>query len=162
MTSRSRSRLSSIFLLGLMVAASCSSGKVCTTAACSSGAWMSVTFLSGPSAVVGRTVTMCRNDACHAGTVPFVPDSVGAVASMTFPDAPFVVGRLWQDEDHSVTLELEWRESGQVQDGDHYVVTLTEPSGATSTLVDKTVTYEKLAPNGEDCGPICWSAELVP
>jgi hypothetical protein len=160
MTTHSRPGLpQALFIAALVSASSCSTERTCTTASCDSGATMSITFLSPPAGLVGGTVTVCRNGVCHSGTVPTLPGSNSALASMAFGDAP-VRGSLWQDVNDMVTLDIEWRESGQVQDGDHYVATLTDTTGSTSTLVDKTATYHKLAPNGEECGPICWRTEL--
>jgi hypothetical protein len=115
---------------------------------------MRITYLTPPAGLVGGTMTVCRNDVCQSGTVK------GANALVSFGDAANARVSLSQDVNGMLTIHVEWHESGQVKDGDHYVVTLVDTTGNTSTLTDKTATYQKYAPNGEDCGPICWRADL--
>jgi hypothetical protein len=118
--------------------------------------------LSAPAGLTGSTVSVCRNGNCHAAILPAAPDASGPGAHVPFADATFLVGTLWKDANQGIELDIEWREAGQVQDGDRYQVTLTDVAGTTMALLDKTATYRKVSPNGDECGPICWSTELTP
>jgi len=134
--------------------------RSCTLIGCLSGAWLRIQALSSPAGLAGATVTVCRNDQCRTAPLPPAPASSGVGANVQFPGTDAVVGTLWWDESGTVDLDLEWREPGEVQDGDHFVVTLMDIAGNVSTLLDKYATYHRVAPNGEDCAPVCWIAEL--
>jgi hypothetical protein len=126
---------------------------------CHTGAIMTFTYSTLLAGLVGGTVTVCRNGDCHAGAVPPLPPQ-GMYVDMVFPDGKWISGSFGQDAANKVTLQFEWNEYGQVQDGDRYQVTLVDSTGASSTLLDKTAIYRKLAPNGEDCEPICYRADF--
>jgi len=132
-----------------------------------------VTFIS--ASLAQAKVTVCRNDECHDWQLPPVPTSDQPEFPEYFPDAPFLTGYLSMNSDRSISLGIQWSvdnaaagDGGAVdagtllQDGDHYVVTLTTSAGVTSTLLDKTATYQSVQPNGPDCPPLCMSAVLAP
>jgi len=124
-----------------------------------------VTFIS--ASLAQAKVTVCRNDECHDWQLPPVPTSDQPEFPEYFPDAPFLTGYLSMNSDRSISLGIQWSvdnaaagDGGAVdagtllQDGDHYVVTLTTSAGVTSTLLDKTATYQSVQPNGPDCPPL--------
>ena len=98
--------------------------------------------------------------------MPELPGVQEASAGLSFPDATFVVGILWQGADQTVGLDLEWQvvSADAVADGDHYLVALVDPSGAETILLDKTATYATVAPTPEQCSPspTCRIAQLSP
>ena len=141
-----------------------SEGKTCGTAGCTSGAWMHIPLASSVANQANTTVTVCRNTECYTSALPAVPAVGGAGTDLVFAAATFVVGNLYQGTNQSIGLDLEWRvdAASQVQDGDRYVVTFTDATGATTTMLDKTATYQVLAPNGDTCAPVCSYTELTP
>ena len=141
-----------------------SESNTCGTAGCTSGAWLRIPLASSVASQANTTVTVCRNTECYTSVFPAVPAVGGAGTDLVFPAATFVVGTLYQDTDQSIELDIEWRvdAASQVQDGDHYIVTFTDATGATTTMLDKTATYRALAPDGDACAPVCSYTELTP
>jgi len=143
----------------------CDFGKTCTQMGCTSGAGIRIDLPSSAATLTGQTVTVCRNAECYAAVIP-PPGEAGTGKPLSFPGAAAVNGTLQNDADQTsqlyVTWQLPWN-SPAPQSADRYVVTLTNSAGTTTTLFDKTTTsYEKLSPNGDDCGPICWQAIFPP
>jgi hypothetical protein len=142
----------------------CSDSQSCTTAGCSSGAWLHIPLSADVAGQANSTVTVCRSTECYSAALPAVPDAGSGGASLIFSSAAAVVGTLSQNADQTLVLDLEWylADASQAQDGDHYVVTFTNLAGVTTTLLDKMAAYQTVAPNGETCGPICSAVELTP
>ncbi len=151
-----------------LFAASCGGADSCIQVRCASGASMSIPLAALPAS--GTVVTVCRNDTCYQATVPEVPglpDAGEASTRLAFTDAAFVVAILWQGADRSVELQIEWREenSEMLADGDRYLVTLTDVSGATTPLLSQTATYLPVTPVADQCessAPPCRIAQLHP
>jgi len=151
--------------LGAVALGTCGDSKSCVHSNCVSGAWLTIPVASTASALVGTTVTVCRNAECYAASLPDVPSAGDTEATLYFTGATFVLGALSQAADHTIELDIEWIASATpVQDGDHYVVTLTGASGVATTLLDKVATYSLLAPSADECAtdPVCQIAELGP
>ena len=136
----------------------------CGTAGCTSGAWLHVPLAVSMASQPNMTVTACKNTECYTSRLPALPAAGGAGTSMDFSAVTFVLGTLYQNSDHSIGLDIEWHvdDASLVTDGDQYVVTLTSAAGSTTTLLDKTATYQTLAPNGPTCAPVCSSVALAP
>jgi len=151
--------------------ATCGGADSCVAIKCSSGALMRIQLVPAPSpgpsitgGLRGSTVTACRNAECYSTTLPDVPAAGGTETSFFFGGTTFVLGSLWQNPDQSVDMDIEWYLSAsQVVNGDHYVVTLNQ-GGVTTTLLDKTATYEPRARSPEECegGAVCLFAVLTP
>ncbi len=133
--------------------ATCGGADTCVQSKCTSGASLAIPLASPPAS--GTTVTVCRNAECYTAALPELPAAAEASAGLAFTGVTFVVGTLWQDANHSVGLDVEWQAGGPdaVVDGDHYVVTLTLPSGASTTLLDQIATYSTLPPDPKECSP---------
>lgn len=144
--------------------ATCGGADVCIQVKCTSGAAMEIPLASLPTS--GTTVTVCRNAECYTAPLPELPGAEEASAGLSFAGATFIVGTLWQEANHSVGLDLEWRTGSAeaVVDGDRYVVTLTDPAGTTTAVLDRTATYALLEPSPEQCSPspTCRIARLQP
>jgi hypothetical protein len=141
--------------------ANCS--KTCTEAGCKSGAAMSINMQSTPGSLAGQTATVCRNSECYSALLP-TTSTASSASRFPFAGTTHVNGELWALPDQSTRLNIEWRNMNdtQPQSADRYTVSLTDAAGTSSTLLDKTATYLKASPNGDDCGPICWYANLSP
>jgi hypothetical protein len=153
--------------------ATCGGADSCVAVRCSSGALMRIQLVPPPFPDVGSsitgglrgsTLTACRNAECYSSTLPDVPAAGGTEESFFFGGTTFVLGSLWQNPDQSVDMDVVWYLStSQVVNGDHYVVTLNQ-GGVTTTLLDKTATYEPVARSPEECegGEVCLFAVLTP
>jgi hypothetical protein len=109
------------------------------------------------------TFSICRNDTCYPWTPSALPTSgSGGPPSEYITDQALVFATLWRYSDGSVTLEIEWRVSDETQlvDGDHYVITLANGSGAPVTVLDGTATYARTTSTGLDSGAACVQAKL--
>jgi hypothetical protein len=155
--------LASAWLLAAVVA-SCGGADACVQSQCTSGAALEIPLAAVPAS--GTTVKACRNGECYTAALPELPTAEEATAGLSFTGAPLVVGILWQDAAGSVELDLEWHlaSSDEAVDGDHYVVTLTEPSGTETTVLDQVATYLLVPPSPEQCSPApsCRIAHLRP
>lgn len=141
-----------------------SNSNACGTNGCSNGAWLHIPMTLSASALLNQSVTVCRNSECYTAALPAVPGSDTAGAVVDFTDATMVVGTIWQETNLTTGIDIEWRvsDASVLQNGDHYVVTLVSASGASTTLLDKTATYQTIAPNGASCPPVCTYEELTP
>jgi hypothetical protein len=157
--------LASLTILGASLP-SCGGSGSCIEVKCASGAWLHIPLSSPAASLAGAVVTVYRNGEFHAASLPAVPSPDSAGASVVFPDTADLVGTLWQEADQSVVLDLEWHlgSASQAADGDHYVVTLTDAASATTTLLDKTATYQPTAPDPRQCAgaATCSIAMLTP
>jgi len=161
-----------LFVLGLAalaagIFATCGgveTSNTCGKLKCTSGAALHVALGSDAASLVGATASVCRNTECYAWPLPSLPAKGSDGTTAIFPGATSVYGTFWLNANMSITLDIEWRvdDASQVQDGDHYVVTLTDAAGTATTILDKTATYQSLAPNGDGCAPVCSYADLVP
>lgn len=151
-------------LLGLALPG-CELSKTCTEAGCTSGAHMRIDSSAAATTFTGQTVTVCRNAECYASVIP-EPSTMGTGTPFSFPATTAVHGALWSYPDQTSQLDLTWDlpwGSPAPQSADRYVVTVTSSTGTATTWFDKTTTrYEKVSPNGDDCGPICWKAKFAP
>ena|ERR1039458_3602194 len=150
-----------IALAFLLALANCS--KTCNEAGCKSGASMGINMQSTPGSLAGQTATVCRNTECYSALLPTTA-STSSFSTFRFADTTQVSGELWALPDQSTRLLIEWRNMNDAQprSADRYTVSLTDAAGTSSTLLDETATYLKSSPNGDDCGPICWHADLSP
>ena len=138
--------------------------NTCGKLTCTSGALLHIPLGSNAASLVGATATACRNGECYVWPLPSLPATGSDGITAILPGATSVFGTFWLNADKSITLDVEWRmdDASQVQDGDRYVVTLTDAAGTPTTLLDKTAAYQTLAPNGDACAPVCSYADLVP
>jgi hypothetical protein len=150
-----------VVLVTIHSQASCS--KTCTTANCTAGASMQIDMQSTASSLVGQTVTVCRNAECYSAVLP-APPPANSTSPFSFAGTTSVAGEVWSLSDQTTRLDLEWLlpKDGQPPSLDRYTVSLTDGSGVSSTLLDKTAAYQKESPNGDECGPVCWHASLAP
>lgn len=144
----------------------CNVGKTCTEIGCISGAGLHADFPSNAATLSGQTASVCRNTECYAAVIP-APSEAGTGRSFWFARTTTVVeGTLWNNSDQTSGLGVFWRlpnDSPALQSADRYVLGLTDAAGVMRLVFDKTTTsYEKLSPNGDDCGPICWRAIFPP
>jgi hypothetical protein len=147
--------------------ATCGDSKSCVPSKCASGALMTIPLASTASGLTGASVTACRNTECYTAQLPAVPAAGDTEATLYFTGTAYVLGALWQDSSRAIGLDIEWLASSSplpVQDGDHYVVTLTSAAGVATTVLDKVATYAPLPPNPEECSgsAVCQIAELTP
>jgi hypothetical protein len=77
-------------------------------------------------------------------------------------DQAQIFGTFWRYSDGTVTLDIEWRMSDETQlvNGDRYVITLANGSGAPTTVLDGTATYARTTSTGLDSGAACVEAKL--
>ncbi len=150
-----------IALAYVLALANCS--KTCNEAGCISGTSMGINMQSSPGSLAGQTATVCRNTECYSALLP-TTSSATSVSRFTFAGTTQVEGELSALPDQSTRLLIKWRNMDETQppSTDRYTVSLTDAAGTSSTLLDKTATYLKSSPNGDDCGPICWHADLSP
>jgi hypothetical protein len=127
---------------------------------------MKIPITTSAAALVGTTVTACRNTTeCYTATLPEVPAAGSGGAGVYFTNATSLRGNLSQSATGAIELDLEWLlDAVQLQDGDHYVVTFTSAAGAATTMLDKTATYAPLPPSPEECAgsATCSIANLGP
>ena len=109
-------------------------------------------------------ITVCRNDECHAWAPAPLPNTGSGGDYESFPDAVWITGTFWHNSDGSVALDIQWSatDESQLQDGDHYLVTLANGTGSATTILDKTAAYQMSAPGIADSGPTCLQATLTP
>ena len=150
-----------IALAYVFALANCS--KTCNEVGCKSGVSMGINIQSSPGSLAGQTATVCRNTECYLALLP-TTSSASSVSRFTFAGTTQVEGELSALPDQSTRLLIKWRYMDETQppSTDRYTVSLTDAAGTSSTLLEKTATYSKSSPNGDDCGPICWHAELSP
>ena len=150
-----------IALAYVFALANCS--KTCNEAGCISGASVGINMQSSPGSLAGQTAAVCRNTECYSALLPTVA-SASSVSRFTFAGTTQVEGELSALPDQSTRLLIKWRNMDETLPPltDRYTVSLTDAAGTSSTLLDKTATYSKSSPNGDDCGPICWQASLSP
>jgi hypothetical protein len=124
---------------------------------------MGIDMPSTPGSLAGQTATVCRNTECYSALLPTIA-STRSFSTFRFADTTQVFGELQALPDQSTRLLIEWRNMDETQppSTDRYTVSLADTAGTSSTLLDKTATYLKSSPNGDDCGPICWYARLSP
>jgi hypothetical protein len=151
--------------LGATWLAVCGGDHPCVPSQCSSGALMTVPLTVSAAALSGTSVSVCRNAECYTAALPDVPAPASGGASIFFKDVSFVWGTISQAANLAIELDLEWHlDASQLQDGDHYVVTLTNPASIATVVLDKTATYSALAPLPGECAGSagCSIAELTP
>jgi hypothetical protein len=163
---RDRFALVCLALLAPALAGACGGSKapdVCALASCTSGASLQISLSSSVAAMTQPKFTVCRNDvACYdwlPGPLPSTGSGGTVEAISTVAD---ITGTFWRNSDGTVTLDIEWAiaDESQLVDGDHYVVTLADGTGAPTTVLDKLATYVRNAPGGADCGPVCLQVTL--
>jgi hypothetical protein len=119
------------------------------------------------------TLTLCRNDSCHAlsfkglstpepdgrivnGRVYFPRFGEARVGELSYDAAvePLAMGGFMLRMNYSPSS------AADLKDGDVYTVTIK--TGAGRKLIDmrQTATYEVTQPNGPECGPVCRQARL--
>ena len=154
-------RCGAIALAYVLALANCS--KTCNEAGCISGASVSINMQSSPGSLAGQTTAVCRNTECYSALLPTV-SSASSASRFTFAGTTQVEGELSALPDQSTRLLIKWRNMDETlpQSTDRYTVSLTDGAGSSSKLLDETAMYLKLSPNGDDCGPICWYADLSP
>ncbi|MGC4066393.1 MAG: hypothetical protein QM784_17530 [Polyangiaceae bacterium] len=113
--------------------------------------------------LTGQTVTLCRNDECHSAVLPKLP-TTSRDEELTFAGTSAIWSQFYVNSDQKGELYVEWRAKNhdKPKTRDRYILKSIDTSGNSTTLLDKTATYERLSPNGDDCGPICWYANLTP
>ena len=120
----------------------------CSEVGCSSQ--VSFRLSTDLRAGVAYTVNACAEDDCRSQTLT-VPD-----------DGPVGTGGegLWLDSDSDViTLELA---TGTDWEGIHAVsLRVVTEDGEVAADMTGDVDFERTQPNGPDCPPVCWLAELA-
>jgi len=131
---------------------------------CTSGAWLHIPLDPSVVTMAEPKVSVCRNGECHDWD-PMPLRSTGSNGDYeSFPSAAWIIGTFWHNSDGSVTLDVQWSvvDESQLQDGDHYVVTLADGNGVLSTVLDQIAVYARSAPGPADSGPTCLQATLTP
>ena len=158
--------LMGLAMLAPLLAGACggSGDKSGPPAPCTSGAWLHIPLDPGVVAMTQPKIRACRNDECHDWAPAPLPSTGSQGDNESFPDAVWITAQFWHNSDGSVTLDIQWTilDESQLQDGDHYVVTLANGTGTASTVLDQIATYVRSAPGEADSGPTCLQATLVP
>jgi hypothetical protein len=128
---------------------------------CASGALLHVLLSPTVATMTAPTFSICRNDICY----PWAPAALsklddGTMESIT--DQAQIFGTFWLNSDGTVTLDVEWRVSDETQlvDGDHYLITLADGSGARVPVLNGIATYVRTTSTGLDSGAACVEAKL--
>jgi hypothetical protein len=126
---------SCVVAVGLVPAlARCS--QACTTAGCGSVVSVDLSKVGAQFGSQPATATLCVNGDCYTDKVMLTDTTANRVLGHPMPEGPLA------DPGVSVTLKLE--RNGKVLLATHADTTLT-----------------KYAPNGEQCGPVCYTSQLV-
>jgi hypothetical protein len=104
-------------------------------------------------------ITVCRNGACNTGT-PALPDGSAGLLACNL-QGPLDTVCTIAESPTGVAFNLEVNAGfGDLQNGDHYTLTIALPSAPPVVAVDRTVTYDGVQPNGQGCDPTCKQASL--
>ena len=127
-----------LLALGLVPALAACTSTACTLIGCQSSVVVDVASLKAKAYPLSATAKLCVQDQCSTRKVTFLTD-----AGDTFVEVVLPTGSSFRE-------------------GEQVPVTLTVSQGG-SMLADITTTaaLARSAPNGERCGPICFSARLV-
>ena len=162
--SRQRSWVFVLAVLASVGACGGKDGKSSQPLPCASGALLHVQLSPTVASMTAPTFSVCRNETCYPWTPAPLPPSGrdGDGTSGYITDQASVFATLWHYADGSVTLEIEWRVSDQAElrDGDHYVITLANGSGAPAIVLDGIATYARTTSTGLDSGAACMEAKL--
>jgi hypothetical protein len=136
-------------------------GRTCTLIGCNSVASARINLLPRQGTLPGSRLTACRDSLCRSAPFPVEPE-VNMFAPMIF-EGPEVTGTLLREPDGTRRLDLSFpQEEGlRPQDGQRFSIKLMDSEG-TTVLAERVVTFQKFAPNGEECGPTCWHGEIAP
>ena len=135
-------------------------GQTCTHIGCDTRAKASLVLAPGQGTRPDSEVRACKDSVCHTAPLPGPPEA-GNGAGVPF-NVGNVEGTLWFEAEGRRRLEISWRfpENTRPPDGQSFKVEIVE-AGATAVLLERTGQFVKFAPNGEDCGPVCWQAMLA-
>jgi hypothetical protein len=137
-------------------------GKPSEPLPCASGALLHVQLSRTVASMTAPTFSICRNDTCY----PWAPAPLSKLDDGTMlqpiTNKAQIFGTFWLYSDGSVTIEIEWRviDESDLHDGDHYVITLANGSGAPATVLDGIATYARTTSTGLDSGVACVEAKL--
>ena len=108
----------------------------CTLADCGSNVSVDLSKVGTQFGSQPATATLCVNGDCHTHKVMLTDTTTNRVLGHPMPTAP--------PADPGVTVTLKLERNGKVLLDTHADTTLT-----------------KYAPNGEQCGPVCYISQLV-
>lgn len=140
MTQRTRThgRRASLVVLGLAPALAACTSVACTAAGCLSTVGVDISSLKAAAYPLGATATLCVEGRCTTSKVTFVTGAGDTRLQQEIPTDP------------------------SPTPGGRVPVTLTVTQGSEVLLKASTTTaLSRFAPNGEKCGPICWTAQLT-
>jgi hypothetical protein len=126
---------SCVVALGLVPAlAGCS--QACTAVGCGSGVAVDLSKVGAQFGSQAADATLCVNGDCHTDKVRLTDTTTNRVLGHPMSEEPPV--------DPRVTVTLKLARNGKVLLDTHADITLA-----------------KFAPNGERCGPVCYTSQLV-
>jgi len=141
-----------LLVVPLTTIGGCGDGP-CTRIGCNSGAKVTIKLPFPASDLPRTTITVCHNGKCSSGVGP-EPDRMCQLQGEAR------VGFCHINAQSELALHIAAGENPQ--DGDRYVVTVTQPgSSVIAVAVDQPVTYTRSQPNGPGCPPICFIASIT-
>ncbi len=163
-----------LFVLGSATIAlqACNAAEIreCTMADCSDGATVTAHVQALPTALLQATTTLCWNDRCSTVTPRVLDGGIDPGLPRERDDGLFVLsgpieghGRVEDEGLGWARLELRTStsgESGPLDDGDRWRMTIRSPDGTTLLDVERHISYGLDRPNGPECGPACKFAAL--
>ena len=163
MTRSRQCRLLGFALAALVTVGACGGkdGKPSEPLPCASGALLHVQLSPTVATMTAPTFSICRNNTCYPWA-PAAAPKLGDGTTESITDQAQILGTFWRNSDGTVTLDVEWRTGDETQlaDGDHYVITLANGSGAPATVLDEIATYARTTSTGLDSGAACVEAKL--
>ena len=118
--------------------AACTQPLACTAIGCVSQVSVDVSSAAALAAPLPLSATLCVDGRCQTSSLTLGESGVPAVA----------------------TAELPTMTASPTDPNVHVTLTLTS-AGSTLVRARTTTALGKVAPNGEQCGPICWQSSLV-
>jgi hypothetical protein len=163
-----RVRANALFALAASVCAlalagpSCTDKADCSTPVCANGATFAVRLNAAYAAVARAEITLCRNDACGTRAAASGADA-GPTRGTAFAIAGAVEGSGVFEDLGGGTLRLTVTATDALTtaltDGDHYTLSVVDPGApgpqpTRTTLLqfDRSLIYERVTPNGPECG----------
>jgi hypothetical protein len=152
-----------VALLAPVLAGACGglAARSDTPTPCSSGVWLSIVLPAAVGTMTQPTVSVCRNSECYTSAFPALPLATGGW-SQAMSTTAYITGTLWRNPDNSITLDIQWDvvDASQLVDGDHYLVTIADGTGAATSVLDSLATYVRSGSDVIDSGLSCLQATI--
>lgn len=130
------------------------SEPVCTQIGCVSGTTISLQIPAALAASPGSVIKTCFRERCATSPLPAANGPCQFAGQQPSVSACGVQAGVLK-----LTLTIP---STDMKDGDLYSLEVTDPSGQTSqkAMIERSVRYTKVEPNGPKCGPVCYQATI--